>query len=72
MGTALGAAVLTVLAFDIGMAGWMLLLQFNEAMPAATEGSFWSLMQLGIVLGLLTGYLAVIWLAKRNRTVDPA
>lgn len=66
--TAIGAAVLTVLAFDIGMAGWMLLLHFNGFMPPATEASFWLLMQAGIVLGLITGYPAVAWLARRNRT----
>lgn len=62
VGAAAGAAVLTVLAFDIGMGGWMLLLHFNEFMPPATEGSFWFLMQLGIVLGLVTGYPVVRWL----------
>lgn len=69
---AAGAAILTVLAFDIGMGGWMLLLHFNEYMPAATEGSFWFLMQIGIVLGLLTGYPAVRWLTTRNDTPTPA
>ncbi len=64
---AAGAAILTVLAFDIGMGGWMLLLHFNEYMPAATEGSFWFLMQIGIVLGLATGYPAVKWLTRNQR-----
>lgn len=64
---AAGAAILTVLAFDIGMGGWMLLLHFNEYMPAATEGSFWFLMQIGIVLGLITGYPAVMWLTRTRR-----
>ncbi|GAB3669153.1 DUF4396 domain-containing protein [Nocardioides korecus] len=63
---AAGASVLTVLAFDIGMGGWMLLLHFNEYMPAATEGSFWFLMQIGIVLGLLSGYPAVKWLTRNQ------
>jgi len=71
VGSAAGAAVLTVLAFDIGMAGWMLLLHFNELMPAATEGSFWFLMQIGIVLGLITGYPAVAWLIRRRRSAGP-
>ena len=61
-----------MLAFDIGMGGWMLLLHFNEYMPPATEGTFWFLMQIGIVLGLATGYPAVAWLARRNRTMTPA
>ena len=72
VGAAAVAAVLTVLAFDIGMGGWMLLLHFNEFMPPATEGSFWFLMQIGIVLGLLTGYPVVSWLTQRHKTVVPA
>lgn len=71
-GAALAAAVVTVLAFDIGMGGWMLLLHFNELMPPATDASFWFLMQIGIVLGLLTGYPAVQWLLRRRQTVMPA
>lgn len=64
VGAAAAAAVLTVLAFDIGMGGWMLLLHFNEFMPPATDGSFWFLMQVGIVLGLITGYPVVRWLQR--------
>jgi hypothetical protein len=69
VGAAAGAAVLTVLAFDIGMAGWMLLLHFNEYMPPASEGSFWFLMQIGIVLGLATGYPVAAALARRNGAI---
>ncbi len=63
---AAGAAVLTVLAFDIGMAGWMLLLHFTEYMPPASEGTFWFLMQIGIILGLVTGYPVASALARRG------
>ena len=69
---AIAAAVITVVAFDIGMVGWMLLLHLNNAMPPATESTFWFLMQVGIVLGLLTGYPAVRWLLRRNQSVVPA
>lgn len=72
VGTAAIAAVLTVLAFDIGMGGWMLLLHFNEFMPPANEGSFWFLMQVGIVLGIITGYPVVKWLTRRHQIVVPA
>lgn len=72
MGTAVAAAVLTVLAFDIGMGGWMLLLHFNEYMPPAADASFWFLMQIGVVLGLLTGYPAVAWLGRRRELVAPS
>ena len=71
VGEAFAAAVLTVLAFDIGMGGWMLLLHFNALMPAATEAGFWLLMQIGIVLGLVTGYPAVAWLVRRHRSAAP-
>ncbi len=66
---AAGAAVLTVLAFDVGMGGWMVALHYNELMPPATEGSFWFLMQLGVLLGLLTGYPAARWLVSRGRSI---
>lgn len=66
VGAALAAAVLTVLAFDLGMGGWMVLLHVNALMPAATEAGFWFLMQIGVVLGLVTGYPAVAWLARRH------
>ena len=46
--------IVTVLAFDVGMLGWMLLLHFSENMPPATTMAFWFLMQLGVVLGTLT------------------
>lgn len=71
VGAALGAAMVTVVAFDIGMVGWMLLLHFNGAMPAVTEGTFWFLMQVGVMVGLLTGYPAVRWLLSRNQPVVP-
>lgn len=72
MGAALVAAFITVAAFDIGMVGWMLLLHFNDVMPPVTEGTFWFLMPIGVVVGLATGYPAVSWLPRRNQTVVPA
>ena len=72
VGSALAAAVITVVAFDIGMVGWMLLLHFNDLMPPVTDSTFWFLMQLGVIVGLLTGYPAVSWLLRRNQSVVPA
>ena len=72
VGAALGAAVITVVAFDIGMVGWMLLLYYNSAMPAVTESTFWFLMQVGVIVGLVTGYPAVRWLLRRNQSVVAA
>lgn len=71
VGAALAAAFITVAAFDVGMVGWMLLLHFNDLMPPVTEGSFWFLMQMGVILGLLSGYPAVSWLVRRNQSVVP-
>ena len=46
-------------------------LHLNALMPAAIEASFWFLMQVGIVLGLVTGYPAVAWLARRRSPAAP-
>ena len=72
IGAAIVAALITVAAFDIGMVGWMLLLHFNDAMPPVTESTFWFLMQIGVIVGLMTGYPAVKWLLRRNQSGVPA
>ena len=59
-------AVATVLAFDIGMGGWMLFLHFGWFMPAVTDVTFLFLMQVGLVLGFLTGYPMVRLLVARG------
>lgn len=71
-GSALAVAFVTVVAFDIGMVGWMLVLYVNELMPPVTDGTFWFLMQVGVILGLVTGYPAVRWLFRRNQAALPA
>ncbi len=63
---AAAVALVTVLAFDLGMGGWMLLLHFTEQMPAASTMAFWFLMQLGVVFGLVTALPAVRLLARRR------
>ena len=72
IGSAIAVALITVIAFDIGMVGWMLILHTNNLMPPVTAGTFWFLMQIGIIIGLATGYPAVRWLLDRNRTVTLA
>lgn len=69
---AIGVAVITVLAFDVGMIGWMLLLFYNHAMPPITDGAFWFLMQVGVIVGLATGYPAVKWHLRRNESTVSA
>lgn len=51
MGAALLVDTVTVLAFDNGMGGWMLLLHCNELLPPLTSVNILFLMQIGIVLG---------------------
>lgn len=60
------AAVLTIVFFDIGMVGWMLLLHFNGLMPAVTEVSFVFLMQVGLVLGFIAAFPAISALLRRG------
>jgi hypothetical protein len=66
LGVALLIALVTVLAFDVGMGGWMLFLHFSAFMPAPTDIAFLFLMQIGLILGFLTGYPAVAWLVERG------
>ena len=70
--TAVTVALVTVLAFDLGMGGWMLLLHFTESMPSATHVAFWFLMQVGVVLGTLTALPVVRWLTRQRLAVVPA
>lgn len=69
VGAALLVATVTVLAFDLGMGGWMLVLHFNGLLPPLTSVNFLFLMQIGIVLGFLTGFPAVALLLKRGTKV---
>ena len=63
---ALLIAVVTVLAFDVGMGGWMLVMHYLLFMPPLTDVTFLFLMQVGLILGFLTGYPAVLWLLRRG------
>ncbi len=63
---ALVVATITVVAFDLGMLGWMLILHYTENMPAAGDVRFTFLMQVGLILGTLTAYPAMRLLASRG------
>lgn len=63
------AAVVTIVFFDVGMLGWMLLLHFNGLMPAVTEVTFVFLMQVGLVLGFIAGAPAISALLRRGAKV---
>lgn len=66
IGVALLIAFVTVLAFDVGMGGWMLVMHYLLFMPPLTDVTFLFLMQVGLILGFLTGYPAVLWLVRRG------
>ena len=66
LGVALLIALVTVLAFDVGMGGWMLVMHYLLFMPPLTDVTFLFLMQVGLILGFLTGYPAVLWLVRRG------
>ena len=66
LAVALLIALVTVLAFDVGMGGWMLVMHYLLFMPPLTDVTFLFLMQVGLILGFLTGYPAVLWLVRRG------
>jgi hypothetical protein len=66
--TAAVIALVTVVAFDVGMLGWMLVLYYSDSMPMATDVRFTFLMQVGLVLGTLTAAPIVSRLSRRPRT----
>ncbi len=68
--TALAVSTITVVAFDLGMVGWMMVLHLSELMPSPGTVSFLFLMQIGNVLGFLVGMPVVAYLLKRG--VKPA
>lgn len=68
--TALVVATVTVVAFDVGMVGWMLVLHFTELLPAPGTVNFLFFMQIGNLLGFLAGLPVVAYLLARG--VKPA
>ena len=68
--TALVVATVTVVAFDVGMVGWMLVLHFTELLPSPGSINFLFLMQIGNLLGFLAALPVVAYLLTRG--VKPA
>lgn len=64
--TALVVATVTVLAFDLGMVGWMLVLHFNMLLPSPASVNFLFLMQIGNLLGFLAALPVVAYLLTRG------
>ena len=65
IGRAAVVAAATIVAFDVGMVGWMIVLHLNSLMPSADEISFVFLMQIGVVIGLATAFPVINRLARR-------
>lgn len=66
---ALRADTLSLVAFEVGLFGWMALMFFVLFPgPHLTPGhaAYWLMMQIGMALGLLTTYPINIWLVRRG------
>ncbi|WP_231746924.1 DUF4396 domain-containing protein [Lentibacillus sp. JNUCC-1] len=65
---AIKADTLSLIAFEIGMFGWMAIvhfLLFTEP-PKPNEATYWFMMQIAMILGFLTSYPANWWLVRRG------
>jgi hypothetical protein len=63
------ADTLSLLAFEIGLFGWMAFMQlvlFTDPHLAPDRAAYWFLMQIGMVLGFLTAYPVNVWLIRRG------
>ena len=59
-------SLFTVLAFDLGMVGWMLFLFTTDTMKPTTNVVFTLQMQVGMVLGMLTAAPIAAWLVAKS------
>lgn len=66
---AIKADTLSLTAFQVGLYGWMAVMQFvlfpGEALHPNTA-TYWFLMQIGMILGFATAYPVNWWLIKRG------
>jgi len=65
---AIKADTLSLLAFEIGMFGWMAIVHFVlfTEPPKPSDVSYWFMMQIAMILGFLTSYPANRWLVKKG------
>ncbi|HLR59753.1 MAG TPA: DUF4396 domain-containing protein [Pseudogracilibacillus sp.] len=66
--SAIKADTLSLIAFEVGMFGWMALVQLVLFVnpPEPNEIVFWFMMQIAMILGFLTSYPANWWLVKKG------
>jgi Domain of unknown function (DUF4396) len=66
---ALKADALSLTAFEIGLFGWMAIMQlvlFTDPHLHPDHAAYWFLMQIGMALGFLTAYPVNVWLIRRG------
>ncbi len=66
---ALKADALSLIAFEIGLFGWMAFMQlvlFTDPHLKPDHAAYWLLMQLGMILGFATAYPVNVWLIRRG------
>jgi hypothetical protein len=66
---ALKADALSLTSFEIGLFGWMAVMQlvfFTAPHLTPDHAAYWLLMQIGMVLGFATAYPVNIWLIRRG------
>lgn len=66
---ALKADTLSLTAFEVGLFGWMAVMQlvlFREPHLTPDHAAYWLLMQIGMILGFATAYPVNVWLIRRG------
>ncbi len=66
---ALKADTLSLIAFEVGLFGWMAIMQlvlFTDPHLKPDHAAYWFLMQVGMVIGFATAYPANVWLIRRG------
>jgi hypothetical protein len=66
---ALKADTLSLTAFEVGLFGWMAVMQlvlFTAPHLSPDHAAYWLLMQVGMVLGFVTAYPVNAWLIRRG------
>jgi len=60
---------LSILAFQVGMYGWMAVVYFvffRQPHLHPNQATYWFMMQIGMILGFFTSYPANWWLVKKG------
>lgn len=66
---ALKADTLSLTAFEVGLFGWMAIMQlvlFTSPHLEPDHAAYWLLMQVGMILGFATAYPVNVWLIRRG------